>query len=78
MTDRHLGLGLPNVELADLTGPVDGALKRPRRRREQRPDLAQIVIDDRLAAIKAKWCDQLTDPLARQLRSACNSRRISS
>lgn len=44
-----------------------GALKRPRWRREQRPDLAQIVVDDRLAAIEAQWHDQPPDALARQL-----------
>ena len=68
MTDRDLLAGFPQVELADLPGPIDGPLKRPRRRRKQPPHLAQIVIDDRLAAIEAKRRDQLTDTLAGQLR----------
>jgi len=36
--------------------------------REQRAHLAQVVIDDRLAALKARQRDQLAHPLARQLR----------
>ena len=68
MTDRNLRPGLPDVELADLARPIDGPLKRPRRRREQRPHLAQVVIDDRLATLKAQRHDQLPDTLAGQLR----------
>jgi hypothetical protein len=68
VTDRDLVLGLPEVKLADLPRPIDGPLKRPRWRREQRPHLAQVVIDDRLAAIKPQRRDQLPDALARQLR----------
>src|SRR4051794_34344293 len=47
--DRHLGARLPQIELADLARPIHGPLKRPRRR-DDRPDLAQIVVQDRLAA----------------------------
>ena len=65
MTDRNLLLGLPDVELADLFRPIDGPLKCPRCRREQRPDLAQIVIDDRLAAVEPQRRDQLPDSLPR-------------
>ncbi len=38
------------------------------RRREQRPDLAQVVIDDRLARPAAQRLQQLADPDAGQLR----------
>ena len=68
--DRDLAARLPEIELADLARPIDRALKRPRRRREQRPHLAQVVIDDRLAAIEAQRRDQLPDPLTRQRRIA--------
>jgi hypothetical protein len=48
---------------------ASSAMRSPkRRRREQRPDLAQVVIDDRLAAIEAQRRDQLPDALPRQLR----------
>ena len=70
MTDGDLARGLPHVELADLARAIDRALKRPRARREQRPDLTQVVIDDRLAAIKPQRRDQLADALPRQLRIA--------
>ena len=68
MTDRHLSDWLPDVELADLPGPVDGPLKRPWWRREQRPHLTQIVIDDRLADRAAQRLEQLANPHPRQLR----------
>ena len=67
VTDRDLRPRLPDIELADLARPVDGALKRPARRREQRPNLAQIVIDDRLARPAAQRLQQLTDPDPGQL-----------
>ena len=70
MADGDLLAGLPEVELADLPGSIDGALERPWRRQEQRPHLAQVVIDDRLAAIEPKRRDQLPDPLTRQPRIA--------
>jgi hypothetical protein len=66
MTDRHLELGLPDVELADLARPIDRALRRPRRAK-QRPHLAQVVIEDRLAAVPAQQLKQLTDPHTRQI-----------
>src|SRR5215218_2672864 len=67
MADRDLGPRLPQIELADLPRPIDRALKRPRRVK-QRPHLPQVVIDDRLAAIKAQRSDQLPDPLPRHPR----------
>jgi hypothetical protein len=42
VADRDLVLRFPDVELADLTGPIDGALKRALID-EQRADLAQVV-----------------------------------
>jgi hypothetical protein len=77
LADRDLIAGLPQVELADLPGPVDRALKGARRT-QQRPHLAQVVIDDGLAASKAKRCDQLPDPLTGNRRSFPSSRWISS
>ena len=65
--DRDLGARLPDVELANLARPIDRPLKRPRRRRKQRPDLAQIVIDDRLGRRAAQRLEQLADPDPRQL-----------
>jgi hypothetical protein len=41
---------------------MDRALKRPRRPKH-RADLAQVVIDDRLATIEPQRRDQLPDPL---------------
>ena len=66
------GLGCGGVSgllarLANLPRAIHGALKRPWPWREQRTNLAHVVIDDRLATIKAQRHDQLTDPLARQL-----------
>src|SRR5215211_3268892 len=58
-------LGSHKSELADLARPIDRALKRPRRLK-QRPHLAQVVFDDRLAAVEA----QLADPLPGQPRIA--------
>jgi len=67
MTDRDLVPGLPEVELADLPGPINRALVGARRP-EHRAHLTQVVIDDRLAAIKPKRRDQLPDPLPSDLR----------
>jgi len=53
VADRDLRARASEVELADLAGPIDGPLIAPGRR-EQRPDVAQVVIDDRLAAVEAK------------------------
>ena len=58
--------------------PIDDPLKRPRPRREQRPDLAQIVIDDRLARLAAQRPQQLPDSHSRQPRIVLSSRWISS
>ena len=77
VTDGHLLTWLPEIELADLAGSIDGALKRPRRRREQRADLAQIVIDDRLADGAAQRLQQLPNPDAGQLRIALQQPWIS-
>src|SRR6187200_305556 len=38
---------LPQIELQQLAGAIDGALERPPAL-EQRPDLAQVVVEDRL------------------------------
>lgn len=67
MPDRHLASGLPDVELADLARPVDRPLRRPDGP-EQRPHLAQIVIEDRLAAIPPQRLEQLADPNPGQSR----------
>ena len=67
MTDRDLPGGLPEIELADLARAIDRALKRPGRIK-QRPHLAQVAIDDRLAAIEPQRRDELPDPLPGQLR----------
>ena len=47
--DRDLLGRLPQIALHQLPRPIDRPLKRPRRQ-EPRPDLADIVIKDRLAA----------------------------
>jgi len=67
VTDRHLFSRLPDVELADLPGPIARSLERPRRRRKQRPHRAQIVVDDSLARGAAKRLKQLPDQLPGQL-----------
>jgi hypothetical protein len=48
------------------------------RPQEQRPHLAQIIVDDRLAAHEAQRLDQLAHPHARQRGSSLSSRWISS
>jgi hypothetical protein len=60
MPDRHLRARLPNIKLADLARPVDRPLRRPGGL-EQRPDLPQVVIKDRLAAIPPQRLQQLAD-----------------
>ena len=66
MTDRDLTLRLPQIELADLPRPINGALERALRR-EQWPHLTQIIIDNALAARIAQRLDQLTNPNPSQL-----------
>jgi hypothetical protein len=68
VTDRLLLPRLPDIKLADLARPVDRPLKRPRRRREQRPDLSQVVVDDGLARGASQRLKQLADANAGQLR----------
>jgi hypothetical protein len=46
---RDLRLRLAQVELRQLAGPVDGALEASRRRQVARPQLAQKIVEDRLA-----------------------------
>jgi hypothetical protein len=65
--DRDLYPRLPQIELQQLAGAIDGALERPPPL-EQRPDLAQVVVEDRLCARIAQRLDQLADPLAGKLR----------
>jgi hypothetical protein len=67
MTDRDLGPGLPEIELTDLPRPIDSSLIGARID-EERPDLAHVVIDDRLAAAEAQRSDQLADALPGQPR----------
>ena len=67
MTDRHPRRGLPQIPLADLPRAINGPLVRARRQ-EQRADLTQVVIDDRLGAIEPERLDQLPDPDPRELR----------
>jgi hypothetical protein len=67
VADRDLARGLPQIELADLPGPIHGPLVGARRQVE-RADLAHIVIDDRLAAAKPKRLKLLPNPDARQRR----------
>jgi hypothetical protein len=68
VADRELLARLPNIELADLSGPPDRPRERPRRRCKQRPHLAEVVIDDRLARTAAQRLKQLTDPDPRKRR----------
>jgi hypothetical protein len=65
VADRDLGPRLPEVELADLPGPVDGALIGAPRG-EPRADLAQVLVEDRLPTLIAELGDQLADAGARQ------------
>jgi hypothetical protein len=74
---RDLGPRLPQIELTDLTRPIDPALKGPRWPK-QRAHVAQIVIDDRLAARKSQRQDQLADPLPQERRIILSRRWISS
>ena len=60
-------------------GPIDRPLKRPRPRREQRPHLAQIVIDDRLRRPRSPAAPAARGPAdPGSLGSSRSSRWISS
>src|SRR5215211_655055 len=61
VADRELLLRLPEVELQELGGTVGGALVGALRA-EDRAQLAQVVVEDRLAAVVAGLGDQLADP----------------
>jgi hypothetical protein len=67
MPDRDRRGRLPEIELADLPRPIGSPLEGARRRREQCPHLAQVVVEDRLRPGVAERLDQLADPLPRQL-----------
>ena len=67
MTDGHRRRGLPQIPLADLARPIDRPLMRAQPQ-EHRADLAQVVINDRLAAIEPQRLDLLPHPHARELR----------
>jgi hypothetical protein len=67
VADRDLRSGLPQVELQQLAGAIDSALIGPPAL-EQRPDVAQVVIEDRLRPVVAELLDQLADALARDPR----------
>jgi hypothetical protein len=71
VADRDLLARLPEVELADLPGPVDGALVGAPGG-EVRPDLAQVVVEDRLASFVAQLCDQLADASIETPSTKCN------
>jgi hypothetical protein len=66
--DWDLGARLPKIELADLAGPIDRALKRPGRRCGQRPDLAEIVVVDGPRRRAPQRRQQLSNADAGQLR----------
>jgi len=69
VADGYRLRGLPQIPLADLPGAIDGALEGALGQK-QRSHLAHVVIDDRLAALKAQGLDQLADPHPRKLRIA--------
>src|SRR5262249_45240729 len=61
--DRNLAARLPKVELAERARPIGAALKGARPRQKQRPHLAQVVVEDRLATGVALLLEQLPHPL---------------
>jgi hypothetical protein len=69
MADRDLAARFPEIELQQFAGTADGALIGPAAV-EQRPDLAQVVIDDRLCdeheidvrASDARWPTRRSSP----------------
>jgi hypothetical protein len=66
--DRDLPRRLPEIELTEHARPIRGALKGTRPRQKQRPNLAQIVIEDRLPAHIALLLQKLAQSLPRQAR----------
>ena len=73
MADRNRPRRLPKVELDELTRPVPGALEHPRRI-EDRPQLANVLITDRLTALETELRDPIPDHLRRHRTiSASNS-----
>jgi hypothetical protein len=66
--DRDLPARLPEIELQERARPVGGALEGTRPRQKQRPHLAQVVVQDRLAARVALLLQELAHPRARQPR----------
>ena len=66
--DRDLTTRLAEVELRQLARTVAGALEAARRRQKPRPQLAQQVVEDRLAAHVAEPLELLADTHTRQPR----------
>ena len=66
--DRDLAPGLGEVELGQLAGSVDGALVGARRWQVAGAELAQEIVEDRLAAAVAELFDLLADADARERR----------
>ena len=62
VTDRDQLARLPQIALHQLPRPIDGPLKRAPGHKP-RPDLAHVVIEDRLAALIAHLGGHLTQPL---------------
>lgn len=60
--DGDLRAWLAQIELRQLPRPITRALKAARRRQKPRPQLAQQVIEDRLAAHVAELLQLLTHP----------------
>ena len=67
IADRDLPLRLPQIELQHVPGPIDRPLEGPLIS-EERPHLAHVLVDDRLAAVEPELDQDLTDPLALDLR----------
>jgi hypothetical protein len=67
MSDRDLAAGLAEVELQQLAGSVAGALEGARPQ-VARPQLAQQIVKDCLAARIAQPLDLLTNPHPRKRR----------
>ena len=67
MTDRQRLSGLPQIALHQLPRPIHSALERAPDEKP-RPDLANVIVEDRLAARIAKLDRQLAQPLRRNPR----------